>query len=116
VESDEQETTLQDTWKFSVGYMYKGNPDATNYWGSVSLRAGFYTQSYYQVIKENVLPWWGMSLGVSLPVFDNRSSINLTYGLDQMGTLNNDLILQRSQKIMFDVIIRDLWGIKRKFD
>jgi hypothetical protein len=116
VTSPERETTPQDTWKFSVGYMYKGNPDATNYWGSVSLRAGFFTQNYYQKIKDNTLPWWGMSLGVSMPVFDNRSSINLTYSLDRLGTLNDGLILQRSQKIMIDVVIRDLWGMKRKFD
>ena len=112
----EKETKLQDVWKFSVGYMYKGNPDATNYWGSVSLRAGLYTQSHYQIIQGTTLPRWGFSAGVSLPVFDNRSSINLTYGLDQMGTLNNGLILQRSQKISIDVIIRDIWGAKRKFD
>jgi hypothetical protein len=112
----EREAILRDTWKVSVGYMYKGNPDAVNYWGSVSLRAGFFTQNYYQKIKDNVLPWWGMSLGVSLPVFDNRSSINLTYSLDRLGTLNDGLILQRSQKLMIDVVIRDLWGMKRRFD
>jgi hypothetical protein len=57
-----------------------------------------------------------MSFGVSLPVFDNRSSINLTYSFDQLGTLQDGLILQRSQKIMFDVIVRDFWGRRRKFD
>ena len=112
----EEETSFLDSWKFSAGYMYKGNPEAMGYLGSISLRTGFYLQNYYLRLKEHALPWWGMSFGLSLPVFDNRSSINLTYSFDQLGTLQDGLILQRSQKIMFDVIVRDFWGRKRRFD
>ncbi len=112
----EEETIFSDTWKFSAGYMYKGNPEAMSYLGSVSLRTGFYVQNYYLRLKENDLPSWGMTFGLSLPVFDNRSSINLTYSFDQLGTLQDGLILQRSQKIMLDVIVRDFWGRRRKFD
>jgi hypothetical protein len=67
-------------------------------------------------IKGNQMPWWGISAGISIPVFDNRSSININYSFNQLGTLNDGLILQRSQQIMFDVVVRDLWGAKRKFD
>lgn len=116
VNSREQDVVFQDTWKFSLGYMYKGNPEANDYFGAISLRAGFHIQNYYLKIKENDLPWWGMTLGVSMPMFDNRSSINISYSFDQLGTLKDGLILQRSQQIMFDVIIRDLWGMRRKFD
>lgn len=112
----EEETIFNDTWKFAAGYMYKGNPNAINYFGTISLRTGFYVTNYYLKLKGNTLPSWGMSLGISVPVLDNRSSLNLTYSLDQLGTLEDGLILQRSQKIMFEVVVRDLWGIKRKFD
>lgn len=116
LKSADQGTVFTDTWKFSLGYMYRGNPDATTYAGMVSLRAGLHIQNYYLQIKQNTLPWWGLSAGVSMPMFDNRSSINITYAFDQLGTLDDGLILQRSQNIMIDVIIRDLWGIRRKFD
>ncbi|HEY3403282.1 MAG TPA: hypothetical protein VGK59_07850 [Ohtaekwangia sp.] len=110
------DVSLQDTWRFSAGYMYKGNPESQTYLGMTSLRTGFYVQNYHLNIKGNNFPAWGVSMGISIPVFDGKSSINLTYLLDQLGTTNDNLILQRSQKLMLDVVIRDLWGIKRKFD
>jgi hypothetical protein len=116
VNSNEDDATFDDVWKVSMGYMYKGNPDGFNYLSAVSIRAGFYVQNYYMRIKENQMPWWGISAGISIPVFDNRSSININYSFNQLGTLNDGLILQRSQQIMFDVVVRDLWGAKRKFD
>lgn len=116
MDSEDQNAGFSDTWKFAVGYMRKGNPDASSYAGAISLRAGFHLENYYMRIKENTLPWWGLSAGISMPVFDNRSSVNITYSFDQLGTLNDGLILQQSQQIMFDIIIRDLWGIRRKFD
>jgi hypothetical protein len=112
----EQDVAYQDTWNFSLGYMYKGNPEATDYFGAVSLRAGFHIQDYYLRLKENNLPWWGMTVGISLPMFDNRSSVNISYSFDQLGTLKNGLILQRAQQIMFDVVVRDLWGMRRRFE
>jgi hypothetical protein len=114
--SADDNAIFHDTWKWSAGYLYRGNPNATNYFGSVSLRAGAYFQNYHLQVKENILPWWGISAGISMPVFDNRSSINLTYSFNQLGTLKGGLILQRSQQIMVDVIVRDLWGMHRKFD
>ena len=111
-----EDVVFQNTWKLSAGYQYKGNPDATSYLGLISLRAGAYAQQFQINMKGNNFPVWGYSFGVSMPVFDNKSSINLTYNFDKLGTTQNGLIQQRSQKIMFEVVIRDLWGVKRKFD
>ncbi|HEY9045323.1 MAG TPA: hypothetical protein VIN08_05485 [Ohtaekwangia sp.] len=112
----DQELVFQDTWKLSAGYLYKGNPNAESYFGLASLRAGFYVQQYQLKLDGTSFPSWGLSGGVSLPVFDGKSAVNLTYSYDRLGTTTNGLILQNSQKIMIDVVIRDLWGIKRKFD
>lgn len=112
----EDNISLVDTWKFSAGYTYRGNPNALHYLGLVSMRAGFYAQNSNLVIKGTNLTGWGLSAGLSFPMFDGKSSLNLTYQFDKFGTTDNNLILQQSQKIMFDVVIRDLWGIKRKFD
>lgn len=111
-----EEITFQDTWKFSAGYIYKGNPDAVNYLGLISLRTGFNIQQYPLKLKGTSSPLWGASAGISFPMADGKSALNITYSIDQLGTLENKLILQRSQKIMLDLVIRDLWGAKRKSD
>jgi hypothetical protein len=111
-----EESSFTDTWRASAGYCYKGNPDAMNYFGLISFRAGAYAQNHYLNLEGNNLKAWGFSCGASLPAFDNRSSINLTYGYDQLGTTASGLIKQQSQTFTIDIVIRDLWGIKRKFD
>jgi hypothetical protein len=111
-----QDVVFQDTWRFSAGYIYHGNPNAEHYLGAASLRAGFYVQDYALKLSGQSLPAWGLSGGLSLPVFDGRSAINLTYNYDKFGTTNRNLVLQTSQKFMIDIVIRDMWGIKRKFD
>jgi hypothetical protein len=67
-------------------------------------------------IENQVLPNYGFTLGIGLPVLDGKSTINLTYGYDRFGTVNESLILQRTQRIMLDIVIRDIWGYRRKFD
>jgi len=111
-----QNVDFRDTWRYSVGYSYLGNPHATRMLDLIIVRTGFYIEDYYLKLKGNTFPMWGFSLGMSVPAFDNRSSINLTYSYDRFGTTRDDLIQQRSQKIILGITIRDLWGIRRKFD
>lgn len=112
----EDNIQLADTWKFSAGYTYRGNPNAMTYLSSIGLRAGFYAQNSHLIIKGTNLTGWGLSAGLAFPVFDGKSTVNLSYQFDKLGTTNNELILQQSQKISIDLVIRDLWGIRRKFD
>ena len=106
---------LQDLWKFSGGILYKGVPNADNYLGAVGLRGGAHVENYYQTLTRKLLNW-GVSAGLSFPVFDGRSSFNFMYSFDKLGTISDGLILQHSHKFMLDVVIRDLWGVKRRFD
>jgi hypothetical protein len=114
--ADSEDLRFSDTWTMSAGYAYQGNPDGTSFLDALSFKTGFYWQNYYLNLKGLSLPNWGLSAGFSIPVFDGKSSINLTYSFDKLGTTQNNLILQQSQKVMVDVVIRDLWGVKRKFD
>ncbi|MBL7858507.1 MAG: hypothetical protein JNM57_12520 [Cyclobacteriaceae bacterium] len=108
--------TFRDSWKVSAGYAYHGNRQASNYWGLIGLRAGFHAQPYPIAIRGEKFPSWGLSSGISVPLFDGRSSLNLTYLFEQFGTTQSGLALQTSQKVMVDLVIRDIWGARRKFD
>lgn len=112
----DQAVNFNDTYRVSAGYAYLGNPRAVKLSGLIALKAGAYIENYYLQLKGTNISMWGFSAGASLPMMDGRSSVNLTYSFDQLGTKNNGLVQQQSQKFMLDVIIRDLWGIRRKFD
>ncbi|RAW00007.1 hypothetical protein [Pseudochryseolinea flava] len=108
--------TFQDTWRMSLGYSYLGNENAESYLGLISLKAGVYMQNHYMKIRGNSITNYGFSFGAGIPVLDGKSTINLTYNYDNFGTTSNNLIQQRTQKFMLDIVIRDLWGYKRRFD
>ena len=112
----DQDIQFQDTWRISGGYSYEGNPNADNYWGVIGFRVGGYYQQYPLILQGNSLPYWGYSAGIALPVFGGGSTIQLTYSSDQLGMTGDRLVKQRSQKISLDLSVRNLWGIRRKFD
>lgn len=112
----EQNGKFRDVTRLSAGYAYLGNTNGESYFSFISFRGGFYVQPYPLDLNNINSKLWGAAVGLSFPVFDGKSSLNFTYNYDQMGTLENGLVLQRSNKFTFDVIIRDFWGIRRKFD
>lgn len=112
----EKDVKLQDTYRFALGYNYLGNPDGERYLEFIQFRAGVNLQNSYLVLKNTPFDEWGLSAGFGLPVAGNKGIINLSYHYNQLGTLQNDLIKQQSNMLVLDIVFRDLWGIRRKFD
>lgn len=113
----EQNGNYRDTHRLSVGYEYKGNPNSDRYLNSIILRTGFFAQNNYLVLDGGkTFNEWGFTLGTGLPLNGNRGLLNLSYNLNNLGTTEGGLIQQRATVLVIDVVFRDLWGIRRKFD
>lgn len=108
--------TYQNTWKYSVGYEYRGDLTALKYLNAISLRAGAFVQDYPLVLQNTPFKTWGYTLGISLPLDGYRASINVNYAFTQVGTTKAGLIQENSNRLVLDFIIRDIWGVKRKLD
>ena len=106
----------QDTWKYSVGYEYRGDLTAIKYRSAISLRAGAFVQDYPVVLKNAPFKTWGYTVGISLPLDGYRASININYAFTQLGTIQAGLVRENSNRLVLDFIIRDIWGVKRKLD
>jgi hypothetical protein len=113
---DNQNTSFRDVARVAFGYAYLGNDNGISYASMIGFRTGVYFQPYPLALKGKSFNTMGAAMGFSFPVFDGKSSINFTYTYDQMGTLGNGLISQRAHKFVLDVVIRDFWGVRRKFD
>jgi hypothetical protein len=107
---------LQNTRRYSLGYQYKGNPKSLKYTGLISLSSGVYFQNHYLKLNNTNFKEWGFTLGAGFPMINNRGSINLSYNYNISGTTANRLIKQQAQVFVVDIIFRDLWGIRQKFD
>lgn len=105
----------QNSYRYSVGYEYRGDPYALKYLNLISVRAGFFIQDYPLVLNTS-FKTWGYNIGLGLPLDSYRASINVNYSFTQLGTTQAGLVREQSGKLVLDFIIRDIWGIKRVFD
>lgn len=112
----DENPTLNDSWRISAGYVYGGNPHGTKFIDFVSMRAGVFYENYYMTLKNKNFANLGFNAGIAVPVLDGKSTINFNYANERLGTVSNGLILQHSHRFMIDVVIRDIWGVRRRFD
>jgi hypothetical protein len=112
----DQEYIYQNTIKTSVGFEYRGDFSSFNYLKTISLRAGGWYQDYPILVQGTKLNTWGYTLGVAFPVQTNRATVALNYTFTQLGIAKNELVREQGRYLTLDIIVRDIWGIKRKFD
>jgi hypothetical protein len=111
-----RDISLQDVWRFSGGLVHKGQTNPISYLEAVAWHTGIHAGDYYQRLGAKNVINWGFSAGLSFPVFDGRSSFNLNYAFDRLGTISDGLIRQNAKKFMLDVVIRDMWGRRGRID
>jgi hypothetical protein len=109
-------TRLQNTNRVSFGIERKGNPNANRYFGSIDFRSGFYTEAYYARVAGRSFDFWGLTAGLSAPIFSQHGAINVSYGHSRTANVPGNLISQQSNRIEIGLTFRDLWGVRRKFD
>lgn len=102
--------------RVSVGYEYKGNPKSDRYLDLVRVRSGFYYQQNYLVLKNTPFDDWGFTVGLGLPINYGRATLGISYNYNNSGTTQSSLIKQQASVFVLDVTVRDLWGLKRRFD
>ena len=112
--SDDNE--FRDTFHYAFGYEYKTNFSSDHNFNLVSLRTGVFYKDNYLDLSDGTFSEWGINFGFGIPVQGNKASINLNYTYYQRGTTHNGLIEETASQINFDVVIRDVWFVRRKFD
>jgi hypothetical protein len=103
------------TYRFGVEY-YPNRANQFGYLGAIFYRAGFYHTGSYVEIDKTSFSDNGFTLGVGLPFFRNKSTININYITGTKGTLKNGLIHENYNSVMLSLTWHDWWFIKRKYD
>ena len=113
---DQTGIVYQDSYKFSGGYEYRGDYNSFSYLKTISFRAGGWYQNYPVIVQGAKLNTWGYTAGVAFPIQQIRASIGINYSFTQNGVTQNELVREQSRRVSLDIIFRDIWGVKRKFD
>jgi hypothetical protein len=107
---------LRNSWRTSAGYEYTGSKKPETYWHTITLRAGVHMEQNHFIVRSQKFINWGITLGTGIPVGNNRGLLNLSYHYNHTGTKNKGLLVQTANTLSLDISIRDVWGIRRKFD
>ncbi|MBK0370284.1 aromatic hydrocarbon degradation protein [Flavobacterium agrisoli] len=101
---------------FAVGLSYQKAQRSWNYWDQLRYSVGGNYNSGYLEINGNKVNDAALSLGVSFPLENNFSAINLSYSYGQRGRIGDGLVKENYHKISLNISLDGIWFLKRKID
>jgi hypothetical protein len=84
--------------------------------GSIAYRVGAFREGYYVEINKKSIDETGFSVGLGIPFFKNKTTVNVSYNSGVRGSTNNGLIRERYHSVMLGFSLHDWWFIKAKYD
>ena len=107
----------QQSFKLSLGGEYIPDVnDIRNYFSRVTYRLGLYYGTDYLDISNTQLPYYGITLGGSLPFKRSVSKLHVALDVGRLGTTANNLIQETYVKFSLGFSFCDKWFIPRKYD
>lgn len=104
------------SYKISLGGDY--TPDINNissYFSKVTYRAGVYYGTDYLKFANNTLPYYGATLGCSLPFRRSTSRLHLALDAGSLGTKDNGLMKENYIQFSVGLSFNDLWFVKKRY-
>ena len=100
-----------------AGFEYIPNKyDIRYYMKRVTYRAGVHYENTYVKLNGKQIKTYGMSLGVSLPVFRLNNSLNFTVDFGQRGSTKNNLVKENYVQFIMSLNLHDIWFIKPRYE
>ena len=100
---------------FNFGIEYIPNKFALrNYLNLINYRAGFvYNNSYLKLNNEQINNY-GITFGLGFPVWNQKTSLNLSCTVGKRGTTENGLIQENYTSFGINLTLYDFWFFKRQ--
>lgn len=113
---DGHNDSLQNAWNIAIGGSYTPyHTTVSNYFRTVTYRAGFhYDQTYLNIYGESINKY-GVTFGFGFPIPRAMTSLNVAFEVGKMGTIQKNLVKESYFNISFGISIRDRWFVKRRY-
>jgi hypothetical protein len=102
--------------KFALGFSYGKNKTVRSYFDRVSYSTGLNYDTGFLEVDNKRINNMSFSIGVSLPVENTFSALNISYSYGQKGRISNGLIKENYHKLSINLSLDGIWFVKRKFD
>lgn len=108
-------STLAQAFRLGVEYV-PNKTDVRYYWKRIAYRAGaYYKNDYFTVAGHNVNAW-GVTAGITLPVFRWYNGLTLGFEFGKRGTQKYDMVSEQYFNFTVAVNMFDIWFQKPRYE
>jgi hypothetical protein len=101
---------------FALGLSYNKPKFINSYFDRVKYSTGFNYDTGFLEVDNSKVRNMSISLGVSLPIENTFSALNVIYSYGQKGSIGNGLIKENFHKVTLNLSLDAIWFVKRKID
>jgi hypothetical protein len=102
--------------RVALGFTYKTKRNSLRYWDRIQYATGFNLDTGYLEVDGKRINNAAISIGLSLPVDNTFSALNISYSYGQKAKISNNLIKENYHKISLNLSLDGIWFVKRKID
>jgi hypothetical protein len=102
--------------KFAAGLSFEKDKKGLSYFDHIKYSTGFNYDTGYLEVDNKKIKNIAFSVGISLPVDNTFSMLNISYSYGQKGSVSNGLIKENYHKLSLNLSLDGLWFVKRKFE
>lgn len=102
--------------RFALGFTFKSKKNARSYWDRIQYGTGFNIDTGYLEVDGKRVNNTAVSFGVSLPIENTFSSVNISYSYGQKGKIGDGLIKENYHKLSLNLSLDGIWFVKRKIE
>lgn len=102
--------------RFAMGFTYRTKKNIRKYWDSVQYAAGANFDTGYLEIDGKRVNNAAISIGLTLPIENTYSALNISYSYGQRGRISDNLIKENYHKISLNLSLDGIWFVKRKIE
>jgi hypothetical protein len=102
--------------RFALGFSYKSKKNARKYIDRIHYATGINYDIGYLEIGDKRVNNASVSLGVTLPLDNTFSALNISYSYGQKGRIGDGLIKENYHKLSLNLSLDGIWFVKRKID
>ncbi|MDR7209202.1 aromatic hydrocarbon degradation protein [Flavobacterium piscis] len=102
--------------RFAVGFSFRSKKNIRKYWDRIQYGTGLNFDTGYLEVDGKRVNNAAISFGVSLPVENTFSVINISYSYGQKGKIGDGLIKENYHKLSLNLSLDGIWFVKRKIE
>jgi hypothetical protein len=102
--------------KFALGFSYSKSKNIRSYFDRIQYSTGLNYDTGYLEVDNKRINSMSLSLGVSLPIENTFSALNISYSYGQKGRISDGLIKENYHKLSLNLCLDGIWFVKRKFE